>query len=300
MPVDEKSIDDISPRFNNGGWAVMLKGTQSQVMEHIPDHDIQFAYQGAGTVVIDGVEYHMERGDVLTVYPGESFYETVPHNATFSRYFLHFDFFGHPDERRITPVISGTERWPRLVHLENDVTAREICSDIIMLYKLRESDPLHSKLYQSQRSGPLQHILCGKMHSLLGTILAQHLAMSIDVTQNRLKSRRNIFKVERYIKENYKEDINVEQLAEMADLSLCYFVTIFKTVIGKSPKDFLIDCRIEQAKQLLIETGHNVNEVAALVGYDDASYFSNLFKQREGVSPSEFAVKFSTDEKYTG
>jgi AraC-like DNA-binding protein len=298
--MDNKSIDDISPRFRNGGWAVMLKGTQCSVMERIPDHDIQFAYQGAGTVVIDGVEYHMQRGDILTVFPGESFYETVPQDSTFARYFLHFDFFSHPDERKITPVVNSAHRWPRLVHLENDVAAREICSDIIMLYKLRESDPLHSDLYKSQKSGPLQHILSGKMHSLLGIILAQYLEMSIDVTQNRLKSRRNIFKVERYIKENYTNDINVEQLAEMADLSLCYFVTVFKTVIGKSPKDYLIDCRIEQAKQLLIETEHNVTEVAALVGYDDASYFSNLFKQREGVSPSEFAVKFSTDEKYTG
>jgi AraC-like DNA-binding protein len=77
-------------------------------------------------------------------------------------------------------------------------------------------------------------------------------------------------------------------------------VTIFKKVIGKSPKDYLIDYRMEQARRLLIETDLNVAQVAAYVGYQDASYFSSLFKQKEGISPSKFAVKFSLDEKYTG
>ena len=285
--MDELSIDVISPRFNSGGWAVMSKGKECPSIGCLRDHDIQLAYQGAGTVIIDGVEYPMVKGDVLTIFPGETFYERTYQDSAFARYWIHFDFFNRPEERAITPLIDGLSRWPRLVHLENDILARETCSDIGMLSRVKKLGPLH-------------HILDSKVLLFLGIVIAQYMGVPIGVSPDQLKSRRNVFQVERYIRDNYRQDISVELLAEIANLSPCYLVTIFKKVIGKSPKDYLIDYRMEQARRLLIETDLNVAQVAAYVGYQDASYFSSLFKQKEGIPPSKFAVKFSLDEKYTG
>lgn len=289
MDTGNKSINDISPRISYkyaSGWAVMSKGGRCKPTLCIPDHDIQFVYQGAGSLVIDSVEYPVKRGDLITIFPGESFYEKSAENAPFARYFIHFDFFRHPDECRLTPSIDGGNRWPRIMHLNDEAPVREACMDILTLRRAPESTPLH-------------HILDGKVHTLIGIIMAQYLGISVDSTQQ-LKCRRNIFKAEHYIRQNYMNDLSVEQLAQIAGLSPCYFGSIFKKAVGRSPKDYLIDYRLEQAKRLLIETGYNITEVAALVGYKDASYFSNLFKRKEGVSPSEFASKFSLDEKYTG
>jgi AraC-like DNA-binding protein len=289
MAAGEKSINDISPRISYrymSGWSVMSKGGQCGITPCIPDHDIQFIYQGSGSVVIDGVDYTVKRGDLITIFPGESFYEKAGGDSPFARYFIHFDFFSHPDECTLTPLIDGQNRWPRLIHLDDEVPVREICMDILTLRRAPESSPLH-------------HILDGKVHTLIGIIMSQYLGISVDSAQQ-LECRRSIFKVEHYIRQNYMDDMNIEHLAEMAGLSPCYFGSIFKKAIGRSPKDYLIDYRLKKAKQLLIETGHNISEVAAMVGYKDAAYFSNLFKQREGISPSRFASRFSIDEKYTG
>jgi AraC-like DNA-binding protein len=58
--------------------------------------------------------------------------------------------------------------------------------------------------------------------------------------------------------------------------------------MGVSPKEYLIDFRIRNARRLLLNTGMTVTEVAAAVGYNDGVNFSKIFKQRVGCSPGSF------------
>ncbi len=65
-------------------------------------------------------------------------------------------------------------------------------------------------------------------------------------------------------------------------------IWIFKSETGNAPIRYLINIRLEKAKELL-EGGYegSIQEVAAQVGYDDAYHFSKLFKKRYGISPSQ-------------
>ena len=80
----------------------------------------------------------------------------------------------------------------------------------------------------------------------------------------------------------------MDQIAENMYLSPFYISRIFKGETGNTPIRHLINIRLEKAKRLL-ENGYqgSIQEVAALVGYDDAYHFSKLFKKRYGVSPSQ-------------
>ena len=71
-------------------------------------------------------------------------------------------------------------------------------------------------------------------------------------------------------------------------LSPFYISRIFKSEIGDTPIHYLINIRLERAKELL-ESGlaESVQEVAAQVGYDDVYHFSKLFKKRYGFPPSQ-------------
>ena len=80
---------------------------------------------------------------------------------------------------------------------------------------------------------------------------------------------------------------SLEQLASMAGWGKTYFARLFKQETGNSVHDFILQQRLLYARQLLVEGVLQVSEVAHAVGFEDAFYFSRLFKQRLGVAPSQ-------------
>ncbi|MEJ8545214.1 ABC transporter substrate-binding protein [Brevibacillus borstelensis] len=91
-----------------------------------------------------------------------------------------------------------------------------------------------------------------------------------------------------YIETHYKENLTIEQLARMADISPKYFVDLFKKTYGKSCIDYLTEVRINNAKRLMTRSDIRVRDLAHQVGYSDEFYFSRKFKKEVGVSPSVY------------
>lgn len=81
--------------------------------------------------------------------------------------------------------------------------------------------------------------------------------------------------------------LTVAQMAEMCDMSEYHFSRQFKHEYGRSPRDFVLDTIVEKSKMLLTG-GMKVASVAEQFGFTDPFYFSRVFKQRTGLSPSEF------------
>ena len=77
-------------------------------------------------------------------------------------------------------------------------------------------------------------------------------------------------------------------VAEVVNLSGVYFSVLFKKEVGTNFVDYLNQYRIDMAKKLLKDVRYNVNEVAGLVGFSDARYFSKMFKKNVGVKPTEY------------
>ncbi|GKU80019.1 AraC family transcriptional regulator [Paenibacillus sp. L3-i20] len=94
----------------------------------------------------------------------------------------------------------------------------------------------------------------------------------------------------RYIHNHYHEGITLDYLANRFNYSPRYLSTKFKQQTGYSPIEYLIQYRIKQSKQLLLETGTTLRVVAEHVGYSDEYYFSRLFKKQTGVSPTRYQL----------
>ena len=90
------------------------------------------------------------------------------------------------------------------------------------------------------------------------------------------------------IHQRFREDLSIEQLSSDAHLSVSRFRSIFKEQTGFSPKDYLTSLRLSRARMLLEQTGEPLSEIAEAVGYPDQLYFSRIFRERVGLSPSEY------------
>ena len=99
--------------------------------------------------------------------------------------------------------------------------------------------------------------------------------------------RPEIEQVIRYVRSHPAEEMSVSRAAQMTQLSESYFSHIFKREMNMSFVDWLNRERIERAILLLQNSDKRINEVAALVGIDNANYFSILFKKLTGKTPKQ-------------
>lgn len=89
-----------------------------------------------------------------------------------------------------------------------------------------------------------------------------------------------------YIKDNYREKITIEDMAEIVDLNPVYLGSLFKKEIGLNFSSYLIKVRIDAAKSLLVETNYTIAAIGSEVGYKDTRYFSQLFEKTVGIKPA--------------
>ncbi len=108
---------------------------------------------------------------------------------------------------------------------------------------------------------------------------------------NTMKKQSNIKpirKAKEYMKDNFKHPITLEEISKMVGFNPTYFSSLFKKETGMNFLEYLIDIRIEKAKELLKETDKSVSSIAFEVGYSDLKHFSKLFKKLTGLKPSEY------------
>lgn len=91
-----------------------------------------------------------------------------------------------------------------------------------------------------------------------------------------------------YIDAHLDQDLSLEELAQVVDLSPYHFARQFKQVLGQSPYEYVIQQRMSRARRLLRETNLPIAEVAFQVGYTSQSHFTRLFRRLVGATPHAY------------
>lgn len=100
----------------------------------------------------------------------------------------------------------------------------------------------------------------------------------------------------KYLDANYSQKIKISDLANTIGIERSYLTHIFCETYQKSPQQYLMQIRMEKARELLLTTDLRVSEVAARVGYPDALAFSRTFKKEHGKSPSEYKAAYKKEK----
>jgi len=91
-----------------------------------------------------------------------------------------------------------------------------------------------------------------------------------------------------YISTHFREKITLNDICQFTYFSPAYCENEFRKTVGKSIIHYLIDVRVSEAKKLLSETSISCSAIANMVGFEDANYFSRVFKKRTGISPLKY------------
>jgi transcriptional regulator GlxA family with amidase domain len=95
-------------------------------------------------------------------------------------------------------------------------------------------------------------------------------------------------RVREYVLAHLGEDISNRVLAQLAGFSAFYFARAFKQSAGLSPHRFVLQCRVERVKHLLVETDLPVAQIAIEAGFADQSHCSRYFRNFVGIPPNRF------------
>lgn len=91
-----------------------------------------------------------------------------------------------------------------------------------------------------------------------------------------------------FINENFTENITIELLSQKAHTCQSYFMSEFKRATGVSALEYVNQLRLKTARELLIDTGKSVSEIAYECGFHNLSNFNRLFRAMSGCSPNDY------------
>lgn len=108
--------------------------------------------------------------------------------------------------------------------------------------------------------------------------------------QSHSSGEESLNRVQRFIHEQYAEELSLRHLAKQAGVSPNHLIRLFREQLSETPMDYLWRIRVEQGASWLRETGLAVSEIAYRAGFRNAFHFSRRFKQRYGKSPRAFRL----------
>ncbi|WP_195574688.1 helix-turn-helix transcriptional regulator [Paenibacillus sp. 1001270B_150601_E10] len=261
-----------------GEWSVKLWSTTLMKVKAGEQSDWQLNTNytlvvllfGAGTLYRDLRASRLKQDGVYLCTPDSALQLVADEGTELAAAVLRWSLFA-PQDRSWTELKEITysgHLLPLEVRVEPVGFAAEQCRMIDRHF--READPLLR--WQAQLE--LQQLL---------------LAMAQAARQHgKLAESGSLEHARAYIEERFHENLTMDQLASLAELSPKYFVESFKKEYGLSASSYITELRMNQAKQLMLRSDKRLRDIAHEVGYEDEFYFSRKFKKEHGYSPSQF------------
>jgi YesN/AraC family two-component response regulator len=128
-----------------------------------------------------------------------------------------------------------------------------------------------------------------------GEEIAEELGQWIDLLQTVPSEIENtIEELESFIRQHYRENLNLSELADKYHFNHSYLTKTFKKQKGISPLRLINTLRIDDAKELLQNEELSVREISEMLGFSNQHYFSRMFKDMTGQTPKEYRQSSSS------
>lgn len=230
---------------------------------------IEFVAAGKGHVTIDGKSFSPSAGDTYFLPAGMDHHYWSDKNTPWEKHWVNIT----GDYVMQLAKLHGVDKTYYYPGLDT--------SDL--LTKMQHYAALEDWQYAAERCTALLCELFFRMSGYLYAPLRKDLSP--------------VEKMKLYIHQNETEVIRIEQLAALCGKSTSQAERLFRSDVGVPPYRYALGRKIELAKQLLSETGLSVREIASYLSFEDEFYFSGLFKQKTGISPTLYRKKMAEDSE---
>ena len=279
----QKATPEILPNGNRQSFLFRKFGDEafSAPFHYHQEYELTWIVQGRGKRFVGNRMEDFSAGDFVLIGPNQPHCWKLDANVRsakaiviqFSHEFLGADFFERPEFELIQSMLQASVSGLKF--------AVEKKPELSGLKAIGRSDGARRILLLLD----LLHILSVKPYTAIGA------AAMYDTAADPADTKR-INVVMAYIVENFKNDISLEDVADIASLTPNAFCKYFKRVTRKTFMDTVIQYRLNHASQQLIHTDDSVSAIAIDSGFNDLSYFYKVFKTKLGMSPLAYRKSF--------
>ncbi len=169
----------------------------------------------------------------------------------------------------------------------NDITCEEFVASYSNCTQLKECFEALYNLYMQKKAGYISALL-SILYKIINHVQNAEIA---DYIPKHFYSK--IEKAINYINGHYTdENIKISYLAELSNMSIKYFIKLFHSYFNTTPKQYIIDLKLDLAKNLLSSSKTPISEIAEQVGFLNRYYFSKMFKKMTSINPAEYRHNF--------
>ncbi len=228
---------------------------------------IHYVLNGSGIYKARGRLFRLRAGDAFLICPGELIYYEADLHTPWTYTWIGMQGI------KIKKYLERTSLPEKLVVPFGQDAQLKSCHD-----RMAQADQL-----SKNRDLVMNSILYEYLY-----LLAEKFPNATSTPQEETAGQKHIENALRYIEDHYCDPLTIQDIADYLGLNRSYLHRIFKAATGASIQSYLLDYRMRQACILLTTTSLSVRVVAHSVSYIDPLYFSRIFHQKMGVSPSEY------------
>ncbi|TBL81962.1 helix-turn-helix transcriptional regulator [Paenibacillus thalictri] len=272
------------PYYITTGLTTYKPGEQHPSRRNLGVFDLLWVVKGVLYMGEDERQWEVTQGQTLLLLPDRFHYPVKPCAEETIFYWVHFDFAGSWSQqsgRNAGAVSPVRQTWanPYTLGVSQHATPPEFAMAESLLRQLHAS------------SGRPQPAVYWNEQQLFMELL--RLIEDTNAGSDASPALKLAEKTEAYLRQHYQTDVTNGSVAEALHFHPNYIVRCMKEIYGCTPMEYLHEYRLEQAKLLLIKTEWPVAQIAEHVGFANAPYFSNCFRQYAGTSPMRFRKQYA-------
>ena len=240
--------------------------------------EIQYINKGRHNVVVDGVEYTLNAGQMI-LYPPNAYHTSSKHYGAEAS-IISF----RADTKALEPIFNKTITLTP----SQKQTFLQIIEAGLNCFRKRRGTEIQTKKGGMVLKDTADERTLQRLKKQLEFFLIDLCSEVVKDQNSKNKWDMEFEKLVSFLNDNITQNLTLDDIAEECGMSVSKLKLLFRETSAGGPIDYFIGLKVNKAKEMIREGTLNLSQIAEALGFSSLHYFSRLFKKKTGLSPSEY------------
>jgi AraC-like DNA-binding protein len=234
----------------------------------IEEYHFVICYSSPPIMTIGFKEYSFKKGSLICMAPGDEIMVHPPSVSSPAKYM----------------TICVNKEFFQKIYQQTGGRGKPLFNKLEATYSYQLMEAVKALIHEMLNYEDANAIMIESLENRIAIQLLRDSKLEVPVN-NKLGHKQYVQSAIKYIETYYSSNITIKDICKAIYISPPYFQKVFMKSTGKTPYQYIMECRQNNAKEMLKTTDVSIEEIARQCGFVNSGHFSTVFKMREGISP---------------